>query len=79
MRIHLFWNGFSSILNHRLIQQEDGDFVSYGKDAAALPALERLAIGLECQRFLALRADENVEQVLGNHGGFVNLRKLPAC
>lgn len=51
----------------RLINQENGYVVPDRIDPVALAALQTLAILLERQRLFAEGADQDVEQILGNH------------
>ncbi len=59
-------------LGDSLIHQEVGDAVTNRIYPATLGALEALPVVLENERFFAHRADQDVEQILGNHGGDFN-------
>jgi len=50
-----------------LFYQQDRDVVPDRINPTTLPTLQALPLILENQRFLADRADQHVEQVLGNH------------
>lgn len=56
---------------YRFIHQKDRNVVTHWVDAMALGALETFARLLLHQRFLAYRAYQNVEKVLGNHADIV--------
>ncbi len=64
----------------RVIDQQDRDSVANRIRPPAHGTLEALSLALECERFFAHRADQDVEQILGNHGGdftpFVHSGKL---
>lgn len=51
----------------RRIDQQDGDIVLNGINAAAHAALQTFPVFFQDHRLLANRADEDVEQILGNH------------
>jgi hypothetical protein len=55
------------LLDVALIYQQDWNLITNGIDAAAASALQRVACGLELQRFFAVRADKYGQQFLGNH------------
>jgi hypothetical protein len=66
-------------LDDRFIHQHDRNVVADRVDAPALSTFETLAIGLEHDWLLANRADQNVEQLLGNHAEtFYVIRRQPA-
>ena len=50
------------------VYEENRDAIANRVSAQALATLQRLTFILQDQRFLAGRADQDVEQVLGNHG-----------
>jgi hypothetical protein len=52
-----------------LINQQDGYVIPNWVDPVTLPTLETLPVVFEHQRLLAERTDQDVEQVLGDHGG----------
>ena len=58
---------------YRFIHQKDGNVVTHWVDAMALGTLETLAGFLLHQRFLAHRAHQNVEEILGNHFDILRL------
>ena len=58
----------SGWINHGSIHQHDGNSVPHRVDAAALGALQALALVFQGERFLADGTDQDVEQVLRNHG-----------
>ena len=62
------------------VHQQDGDTVTNRICPPTLSTLQTLSLVLENQRFFAHRADQDVEQILGNHGGdftpFVHASKL---
>ena len=49
------------------VDQHDWDAVPYRVNAVALAALQTLSVVFQRQRLFADRADQDVEQVLGNH------------
>lgn len=53
------------------INQQDRNVVLNGIHTAASTAFQALPIFFQDQRFLAKRADEDVEQILGNHGATI--------
>lgn len=50
------------------IHEHDGDVVLDGVDTAALAAFQALAVGIQDDGLFADGADQQVEQILGNHG-----------
>ena len=61
----------SGRIDHSFIRQHDGNSVANRVDAAALGTLQTLALVFQCERFLADGTDQDVEQVLRNHGGIL--------
>ena len=57
----------SGWINNGFIHQHDGNSVPHRVDAAALGALQTLALVFQGERFLADGTDQDVEQVLRNH------------
>ncbi len=55
------------LLEGRLIHQHDGDVVFHWVDAMALGTLQTLGLLAIFERLLARRADQNFQQILGNH------------
>jgi hypothetical protein len=55
------------------VDQHDWDAVPYRVNAVALAALQTLSVVFQRQRLLADRADQDVEQVLGNHERILRL------
>ena len=55
-------------LDHGLIQQQDGDAVPDGIHPVTLTALQALAFVLQDQALLTHRADQNFQQLWGDHG-----------
>jgi len=53
------------------VDQQDGDVVLNGIHAAAYAALQTFPVFFQDHRLLANRADEDVEQILGNHSGSI--------
>lgn len=53
--------------DRRLIHQHDGDIVAYGIDAVTLHALQALWVLTMLQFFLARGANQNFQQIFGNH------------
>ena len=53
------------------INQQDGDVVLNGVDAAAYAAFQAFAVFFQDHRFLANRADEDVEKILRNHSDII--------
>jgi hypothetical protein len=56
-------------VDHGLVHQEVGNVVPDRIHPPTLPTFQTLAAVFENERFLANRAHQNVEQVLGNHAG----------
>ncbi len=50
------------------IHQQDGDSVTNRICPTTHGTLQALSLSLEYERFFAHRADQDVEQILGNHG-----------
>ena len=50
------------------INQKDRDLIPNGIDASALGALQAFTVVFQSEWFLADRADQDVEQILGDHG-----------
>ena len=63
----LLGRGASIRIDHSLIDQHDGNFVTNRVDAAALGTFKALALVFQGERFLADGTDQDVEQVLRNH------------
>ena len=66
-----FWDDtiwLSGRLGNCFIDQQDGNAIANRVGTAALAALQRLPFMLQYEGFLASRADQDVEQVLRNHG-----------
>lgn len=57
----------SSILHHRFVDQQNGNIVPHWIYAVALAALQALPGFLLHQGLLAQRANQDIEQFLGNH------------
>ena len=70
----------SGRVDHGFVHQHDGDVVAHRIDAAALSALEALppVFVFEYQRLLTHGADQNLEQVRGNHEWHFTLFELAA-
>jgi len=58
------------------IDEHDGDIVLNGVNAAAVAAFEALAVLMRHNWQLANRADQDVEQILRNHGSGI-LQRTP--
>ena len=56
-------------LGDGFIHQQDWDSVTNRIYAATHGTLQALSLSLESKRFFAHRADQDIEQILGNHGG----------
>ena len=54
-------------IDYRLIDEHDGDIVANGIESVALCTLQTRAASFDLERLLADRADENIQQVLGDH------------
>jgi hypothetical protein len=67
--------GKSGRIGGSLIDQQYRDVIAYGVDAVAGIALEGFGVGLEDERLLTSRTDQDFEEVGGNHGGRILLRK----
>lgn len=64
-------------LGYGFIHQQNRDIVPDGIDPATLPTLQALAVVLERQWLLAHRADQDFQQVLGNHDrSILRLRRV---
>jgi hypothetical protein len=63
----------SGRIDRSFVHQHDGDVVPHRIDATALAALQALASVLQYQRLFADRADQNIEQILGNLGSILRL------
>lgn len=51
-----------------LVNQQNWDVVAHGVNTAAGSTFHARSVVLQLQRFLARRADQNVEQIFRNHG-----------
>ena len=71
--------GDSGRIDRSFVHQHNGDAVPHRINAAALGALEALApvFVFEYQRLFTHGADQNLEQVLGDHGKHSTLRDEP--
>ena len=47
--------------------QQNGDVIADGVNPAALGAFQAFAVSRNSQRLLTRRANQNIQQVLGNH------------
>jgi hypothetical protein len=65
----------SSRVDRGFIDEQDGNVISHRIDSAASRALERFWIGAQFQGLLAGRADQQIEEVLGNHGNYCTTAK----
>ena len=69
-------------IGDRFIDQQNRNIVANWVDASTLRALQAFSSFLEQQRFLAHRANQDVEQVLRNHGSILRLgerMRMPGC
>ena len=60
------WESKRLVLHARFVDEHNGNVVTDGVDAFALHALEAAAIGFKVERCLAKRADEDLQQILGD-------------
>ncbi len=58
-------------INDGFVNQHDRDSVTHRVDAAALGALQTLPLVFQGERFFADGTNQDVEQVLRNHGGIL--------
>ncbi len=61
----------SGRIGHGLVHQHDRDSIPNRVDPAALGTLQTLSFVLQRQRLFTDWADQDVEQVLRNHGGIL--------
>jgi len=58
----------SGRIDHRFIDQQNRNVIPHRIDTTTLRALQALAVIFEDERLFAFRADQDFEQILGNHG-----------
>ena len=66
-----WFDQWSGQLGRGLINQKDRYVVAHRIHAAAFSTFQALAVFFQHQRFLANRANEDVEKVLGDHSGIL--------
>jgi hypothetical protein len=57
-----------------LVHQQNRNVIAYRICPEAGTALQALAIGFECERLFAGGTNQNIEQILGNHGRILRLQ-----
>jgi hypothetical protein len=67
--------GKSGRISGSLIDQQYRNVIAHGVDAVAGIALKGFGVGLQNERLLAGGTDQDFEEVGGNHGGRILLRK----
>ena len=65
----------SDRINRSGVDEHDRDVILDGVHTAAFAAFETLAIRTQSHRLLADRADEDVEEILGDHDRFILQRR----
>jgi hypothetical protein len=69
---------FSGRVDSGFIDQKNWNIIAHRIHPAAFSALQALAVFFQRKRFLAQRANQNIEKVLGNHAGHSTPR-APLC
>ena len=64
--------GRSRRVDNGFVNQHDWDVVPNGIHPATLSALQALSFVLQSERFLADWANQHIQQILRNHGCYVN-------
>ena len=66
-----------SRVNRSGIYQHDGDVILNGVNTATHAAFQALSIRIERHGFLANRANQHIQQILGNHDSVIVTRIKP--